>query len=843
MEKHRPIQQKAPPFVGREEVLEELDRVMAEVDGGVGAFVLLAGEAGVGKTALAHKVMDIATGKGWAVMAGECMVGKSLNPYYPLVQAFKGFQEKEGNALYDHGRSKPHGAGRGEGITMPVGLIGVSDDGPGGEGPAPSVEISVPVPEAKSSDDFVREKGRMFKDFSDLLEKVSKTRPVMVFIDDLQRAEDATIQLLDYLVTSMANRRVLFIGAYRNEEGGSPERQTPFFRMRLRFHREGHMRQIDVGRFGPAETELLLAAISPTRLQPTTIRKVHDQTGGNPFYIREYMDALLEKGSGAGSGTDGKATAIPTTVSAFITERLQRLGEDDLKVLQFGAIIGQEFSYDLLLRSIEMPEEDLVHVMERLISQHMVNEWDVSGEIRYSFVDNLVREVVYGNLSRSKRRFLHRTVGTKLEEMSRDPNGAAAAYPLAYHFSRSPDLIKALKYNMLAGNSAMATLATVEARGYYETALDLLTKVESVEGADEVELDILNKLGRVLGLLGEWKEALERQKEALNLCKEGTKAFATTHLLIAESEMDRGLWRMAFESLKRALKTAEVLGDTRLKAYCYRGLAFISGTISDHDKVIMYGTKAIEEARRMKDAYLEGKTLIDVANSFNQLRSDRESALKLYSEALRVLDPQRHADQVARAYNNIGDVFTKQGDYRKAITYFQKCLEIVDRTADLDMKGYGFTNIGSCLIKLGQVEDARVYIDEGLRIFEKVDNRYMLSMIRLELAMLSRSTGDMEMAEAHVKKAYALLDGTDFPYGYGNIHREHGILLKAKGDVKGALGELQKAFDIFSKSGATADSEAIKKEMEGLKFVEKGRPKERHKEGKGKASGSGRKAP
>jgi tetratricopeptide (TPR) repeat protein len=795
-------------FIGRRALVEDISRTMDEVERSTGAFYVIAGEAGIGKTSLVLKVKDMARERGWASLSSECMYGEGSNPYFPLLQAIRHYMEGK----------ECTGPGGGH-VTMPMGLLGLTEfEDEWDARPFDRGTSSM----ARSADDVKLEKERIFETFSELLSGLAQEGPIFFLVEDLHWAQNATCQLLYYLVRTLSDERVLFMGTYRPEDVKLPGEVTATHSLTdliLRLQREGLLIKRELTPFDQAETSSLLRSIVHFDVPKKMAARIHNETGGNPFYIVEFINALkdhevLTRGSGA-VDDDAGAINIPPTVAVFITNRIDRLDQEATKVLQLASVMGREFVYDVMRDILEIEEDRLVEMIEDLMAHRLLEEVPDSKEVAYRFNHSLIREVVYHHMSRSKRRLMHKKVGEAIEKASPSMPDRAV-FQLAYHFSKASVLDKALKYNMMAGAKATSTFAFDEAIRHLEVALELVSREEV--GKDKVtkQIELLNRLGHITRFLGDPKKAMGYLNEALDLCQGESLQKAATYRRMADVEMGVGSWDEAMEFLRSAIQISRALGDKRVVADCYGSLAYISWKKADLDSVIHYGEKAIEEAKAIDDRTLVGRANIEIGNAYNEFKEDFDRAVEYYEEALRWLDPEKDIEQMSRIYLNMGDQFRKRGDHEKALRHLRKSLEASERMGDISLKAYAIGNIGLSYMDRGEYDEALGHLEESRRIFEKIGTTHMVAMIHLNKAQIARARGDPEETQAQLDMALGMITEEEFPIGYATLLLEQGLLLKERGALQKARFSMRRAIGIYERIGATKYLEKAKQHLKEM---------------------------
>jgi len=774
-------------FVGRAGDLAKLTSALDEAERSKGSFHLVAGEAGLGKTSLSRKAMEEAKARGWAVLSGECFLGEENVPYFPVTRAVRGYLAKANQTSSDVPQ-------------MAMGLMALDQGGN---------RTSSPV-------EFTLERDKLFQGVLEFLHATARDTPMLFFIDDLQWADRATLQLLLYLTHAMKGTRSLFLGAYRPEEVRSSGGSHPFTELESRLVYEGLVRKVELKPLGPEDTARVASSVVGHEISETLVKRIHSLSAGNPFFIKEFSRAFRQQELDTGKMADGRSDTIdgiPSTVAEVIAARSRRLDADARAILELCSVLGQEFGYDILLAASGQPEDRVVETLENLFAAGMLEESEVGGNVMYHFTHSLMREVTYNHLSRARRRLLHRKVGEYLEDKYAG-NTEQAAFSLAYHFLRTSESTKALDYHILAGRVAMHEQALEDARGFFETALDIILKSEGAGEAQWKEVEVLTTLGRTIALLGDWKKALDHYGQALALSKDDTPERALVHRYIAEVEMLRFELGAAVEHLNKSIAISEKRGDTRGLAEAYRCLAWICEEQGKIDEAIGHAERVIAEAQKLGDTYLAGKALIDIGNSL-VTRDQTDRAIEYYKQALEKLDRKKNVDQVARAYNNIGNALMKKGQHRKALEYFRAVLEIPQAKVIPMARAYVLSNMCEGNYRLGQLDEAQKYLKEALALQSLLGNRAEQTNLLVMQGLMAFDVKDIPATEASFAKALDMSHDAGLPT-VSRLHRDYGIVKKKMGDKQAAKEHLEKALAMYIEMGGASNAEKVWSELKDL---------------------------
>lgn len=336
--------------------------------------MLLTGEPGVGKTRLLGELGRIAAARGARVVAGRCWEEGGAPPYWPWTQVVRAV----GGDL--------------ERLAAPAGQPGAA----GGV-----------VPEG--------ERIRLFEAVAWFLAAASADRPLLVTLDDVHAADEPSLLLLRYAGQALADARILLVAAYREAEHRVRERGEVFAELA----RVG--RRIPLRGLTPADVEAYVATVTGSRPARRVAARLHEITGGNPFFVEEIV-SMLAAGTSL-DGLDGSAKdpflRMPEEVRVLIRRRVAGLESEAVAVLRVAAVIGREFDLHVLQRTSRLSPARLLDVLQEAAAVGVIAEL-ASTPRRYAFAHELVRETLYDDLPPARRLELHEQVGRLLESVYGD---------------------------------------------------------------------------------------------------------------------------------------------------------------------------------------------------------------------------------------------------------------------------------------------------------------------------------------------------------------------------------------------------------------------------------------
>jgi len=430
--------------------------------------VLVSGEPGVGKTALLARVARMVHEDGTTVLFGRADEDLTV-AYLPWLEAISSLV-REGHKEWVSGLRPAQRAA----VARLAPDIGVDTD-------------RVADPDM--------ERLLLLEGVTELLAAASRNAPVLIVLDDLQWADMASLQLLRYVIGTSTPMDVTIACTYRDTDLG---RGDPLIKLLGDLYRLANVERIALTGLGDDELVQLMAAAAGHELDERSIGLAHAvcrETDGNPFFVAEILRHLGESG-GILLGDDGRWTvangldelALPTSVREVVGRRVERLGNEALRALCLGAVIGREFDIGVLASVANLDEDAILDLVDAAVGAALLAEGGTAD--RYRFAHALIQHSLYDELSPARRQRAHKLVAEVLEANATNADPAALA-ELAHHWvaaTRPADLGKALEYVRRAGDAALAALAPLDAIRWYEQALDLLGRESAPDPHQRAEL-------------------------------------------------------------------------------------------------------------------------------------------------------------------------------------------------------------------------------------------------------------------------------------------------------------------------------------------------------------------
>jgi len=485
-------------FVGREREMEALGHAADQAKAGHGQIVAAMAEAGTGKSRLYFE-FKAKNQSGWMVLETFSVSHGKASAYLPVLDLLYGYFKIAGEDDPRARRAKVTGnvltLDRSLEDTLPYlsSLLGIVE----GEDPLAQMDGQL-------------KKRRTLEAIKRILLCESLNQPLMVIFEDLHWIDEATQEFLNLLADSLGTAKILLLVNYRPEYSHKWNSKTYYTQLRLD----------PLGKESAAE---MLSALLGDGIEVEPLKRVIiERTEGNPFFMEETVQVLLDEGLLDRDGGAVKLTRslntlkIPPTVQGILAARIDRLPSDAKDLLQTLAVIGRDFPLSLIRAVIPKPADELNRLLNDLQLGEFIYEQPAVGDIEYIFKHALTQEVAYNSVLMERRQQLHERTGAALETLYPSSVEEHLA-ELAHHYGRSANLDKAVQYLTRAGQQALNRSAFAEAQAQVQQGLEWIKQLAESPERDERELELASTLAQVLlitrGFTPETRAAAERARD------------------------------------------------------------------------------------------------------------------------------------------------------------------------------------------------------------------------------------------------------------------------------------------------------------------------------------------
>ena len=730
-------------LIGRKPEMTELVEAVANLKKGTGRIFSIFGEAGTGKSRLVEELRTHVDGHG--IQWFECHAYPYTQniPYFPLMDLL--------NRIFNIEEENPPETVR---QKIELGIASLVEE-PDDIIPYIGSLYALDYPEATGvSPEFWKIK--LQETMKTVLSALALKSPTVFLLENLHWADPSYVKLLRHTLLEVREPAIVLC-VYR-----------PSFSLFTSHQLKGMekiFREIELQPLSPTEAQDMLTSLLMTeRIPPELRRLVQEKAEGNPFYVEEMVNSLIESEILLRDGESWRLTGpiqestVSSTIHGIIGGRLDRLEKESKQVLQEASVIGRSFLFEIL-QKISTLHQGIDRCMRSLEQMDFIRTKALSPELEYVFKHALTQEVAYNGLLKSHRREIHERIALVMERLFSD-RLLECYETLAYHYSKGSSVFKAVEYLVKSGEKSHKRYSLEEAHQYFKEAYELLSgEDDRTKEKDEHIIDLLIKWGYVHNCRADYKGL-----EELLLANEDR----------AKSTGDQEKLGMFYAWLGWALRSREKLRD----GYEYLIKALRLGEKNASQKVVGYAC-----------AWLSW-TCAD--------RGLLDEALKHGKHAQELIEPlQSDGEFVRFTLAGLGITHYFRGDCVEALEIGEQLLKYGQRRSDLRCLTMGHTCIGLGHYVAGSHNLAIQSFQNAIQV--SADTLFT-SGARLSLAMTFVADEQFNEAEGTFKEI--MRESEDFGFEFLGTAAElfHGVIQIYQGNLNKGLGIIEHTAKVFLES-------------------------------------------
>ena len=687
-------------FVGRGEERARLGRLFDEAAHGRPSMIAIVGEAGVGKTTLLRQLAPDVAVRAGVMLAGRCIEADVQPPYGPWAEVVAGAQV--------------------------AGLVA--------ERPWPQLRRLVPgLPGAGAATPAPGGEGTPFalvQELEELLTAASAERPLVVILEDMQWADAATWDALEYLQQRFERQRVLVCVTIRGED-----MTAAGVARRRRLTRAEHFGEMPLARMTRDELAIWLRTILGGQLpDEALVEHLVAHTEGNPLFAVQTVRALVDDerlrfADGRWHYASGADYLLPTAVEDLLARRLDRVSAAAREVLVVGAVIGREFDAETLLAASEQHEEAVLAAIDEALERSVLVP--VAGRApstHLAFVHRLLAEVLLRSVNPLRRRRVHARVARAIEARA-----AGGASEVALHYDRAGIAQEAYRSAMEAGAQAAALYT-------HDSALEFFAMARRHASTLAEQADAEWRVSQVHEHAGRYVEAERHCQLVLSSFAAGA---ATLGILAPARRMLERL------KLQRGVAAQEVLGacfelleEGRAREDRTEVVALLTmisqayGRLGDSEAAEQVARQALTEAEQGDDLRLQADAIMRVGSTL--LTENPGDAVPQYRRALDLFTRLSDRRGQLRCHINVGVACDRAGNHPAAEVSYATALDIAREVRATDLAAATSMNLGVLQMKSGRFVPARERFDEALRLFASIGNEPFRLVALYNMAHVTR---------------------------------------------------------------------------------------------------------
>ncbi len=767
------------PYTGRGTELNTLRSRLSRAKAGDGQLVAVIGEAGAGKTRLLYELRQSLADDAVQVLRGRCQSYTGAAPYRPFIEALRAMLqlgergEPSASVAEIVSRIRDIDASLGDSVPLYLHLLSIETD-------------AYRVPRHLQGEQF---KAAMLDALVAIFTLHATRHPTVVLFEDWHWVDDASRDVLRQLSEILAAYPLLVVVSCRpdgRDEWDSGDHRTVV-----------HLGPLD----RVASATIMRSVLHAEGVAPALARQIHERTGGNPFFLEEICQTLIEEGTVTVS--NGEAVAadasglvqLPETVQAVIRTRLDRLDREALEVLRVASVIGRDFSRGVL-EYVLTGTIDPAAALDRLKAAGLLQQTGVLPEQTYRFKHVLTQEVTYDTLLEHQRKTLHGAAGRALERLSSQRMEERLEL-LAHHFSHAEEWREAVHYGVQAAARADALSQFSDALATLEHAQVWLMRLDDEANRRALLADILlrqERLCETLGLRGR-QQRLAGELIALLAPLGASAELAEAYLRLGDVSTLLKNFDAAGRALETALRIARERGDAAGERNALRSIGLLRWHEGNNRDALAIAEDALAIDRERRD---ENAVAGDLANLGSILKSMGEygRARMCLEEALDLGvvkdDPIKQSfvlQNLANVYRSLGEteraleylrrgarqtrelklpiqrsfhltaiahIYLQQGRVEESLRVYGEAVELSRQARHADGLAQALRTLGEVLFGLGRYADALPLFTEGIGLFAQLEDRRSESVMWARIAAIHERQLALEEASAAWEAARAL---------------------------------------------------------------------------------------
>jgi len=845
------------PLVGRETELatayKQAESCLCEKSKDSTPILLVKGEAGAGKTRFVKELVDKYPNA--IILNGRC-IDEGSSAYHPFINAFRDYcnigpsdndeaeAEKVSKSLLgDLAETTASEGLETVAITGATALVGIATAGIGipiavglGLGgkklkkwyknKKDKEEKVENIVEAKI--DPERKQELMQEFFYKSLKAISKKRPVVLFLDDLQWMDKSSLDALHYAARNLRNEQVFIIGTYREEEA---HLNTAFKDFEQKASRENLYTEMRLAKLGSSEGEEMIRKLFAQNKIPENAysenvpKYIIGKTQGNPLFIEEIVKEIADNYKANEKKILTKNIHVPARVEKVIERRIGKLDNKTNDVLKYASVIGHKFDYKTLSESMKggqgkvismlkdlgveydaskpltyesitqmiakqpekaggfalvlaemakgqqegMSENDLNAIINNLSERKLIKEVDKENHI-YSFDHGLIRETVYNKkFSGTEREQVHNKVGDALEQLNKDELNEVYDQLARHYYKGNSQADKAIKYNVAAGKQAHEVRhGHDEALKYYEQALEFLDTSKNGKSPPGKDKAVITR---------ERVPILADAARIAEIAAQWDKAIA---------------WN---EEIISALKDSPSREDQLMVADALRSSGKINSMNEKNDIAREKFNTSLAISESLGDELGSAKTQVRLG-WLDYTIGRYDDAIKRYESAIEISSKLNENYLQGEALNNLSSAFTNKGEFEKAEETLQQSISIL--TNILSRELFKAQNgLGVLYQNKSDYQTASKYFKKALDIANKLNSKRSLEYALSNLSDAYARNGNVAEAIKYNTECIETAKKLNDQYILSCTHQVSGIIYTKTKEFDKAESEFNKAITMI----------------------------------------------
>lgn len=774
------------PLIDRQAELRLLQKQYSKAKRGKGQVVLISGEPGIGKSRLILALRNRLARERYGFLQFQCSSYHTSSALHPVIH----YLEHAAGITRDNAAAVR--------LDKLEDLVRRATEQTKSIVPLLAALLSIPTEDRYSQRELTPEqlKKQTFSALLALLRASAEQEPVILVFEDVHWADPTSLELLERIRDNVKNWRMLVILLHRPD-------------LTLPWAEQPHVTSLTVNRLDRVQVSSMVQSLRKGKVLPrTAIDQILAKTDGVPLFVEEITKAVLA--SAVGGSSEGRSGAqstllVPDTLHDSLMARLDQLAPVKT-VAQIAAVIGRDFSFEVLKAIAPFSESDVRSAIDRLLASGLVfRSGHVSGQ-SFSFNHALLRDEAYASILHDQRRRLH---GRIAEVLCKDFPELADTAPevIAQHYAQADKSKLAIDYWVRAARQASARSAFVEASTHLQMALKRLVDLPANIERDNLELQLQQSLGNAFaaGKGFAAAEAVEAYKRALDLCnsaKDSSQRFAALNGIIA-FHITRGDFEQSRGLAEDLLTLADQQDDPMPKLMGHRALGqalFLIGELAPARDHLSSSLKLYDAARHGSLAPLFSQTYLALAST---LLGDIGRGLAFGQDAVHLAEQLRHPHSLCNALAFLAGAHVLCGDAEAAYSVAERTVMLASEYAFPLWLAGGQMLRGWASSDLGHVDEGLPEIRKSVKALEATGALIWVQFARYLFAQALAKAEQFTDAGKLVDQTLLMIAGTTGRWYEAELHRLKGDLL-VRGGASSAAAEVcyETAIAVATRQGA-----------------------------------------
>ncbi len=684
-------------------------------------------------------------------------------------------------------------------------------------------------------DDAMQLRDRAWIYLGEFIQEISKTTPVLLFLDDIHWADDSSLDLINYLSQSLSDQRFMVVCLARAH---LLERRPLWGEGQVTHTR------LNLDTLSPRDGRHLVEEILNKMGEvPIALRElVVSEADGNPFYIEELIKMLIDsrviiiddepwRVEPARLSEILADMDVPSTLTSLLQARLDKLTPEERRVIQQAAVIGRVFWDDAIRHlyltqdGVQEEEPDIPGILEQLRIQEMIYHRETSAlsdTKEFYFKHAILREVAYDTIFKKERQTYHSRIAEWLIHENAERAGELTGM-IGEHLESAGENERAVSYFRLAGEQAARQYANQSALNYLGRALDLASDSDLEE-----RFAILLVREQVYSLLGSRNdqkqdldqlvqlaaESRDERKQAEVALLEASSASETSNyskiishaqeviriskslqiptleckanLLWGRALLSIGDYLSAKERFSEALQIAQAGGEPNLEADSLRYLGAVDERLGKQTTAIDYFERSLALYRQIGDRRGEGKTL-NLLGNILLLQGDHAGGKKYYDQFLNISREIGDRWGEGQVIRNIADTYLSNYDYSGASKYLEQALEITREIGNRTIESSSLVGLGNIYLEQAEYTKARTVFEQSLNIARDIGNKPWEAKTLSQIGRYFHRQGDYLRAQSYYDQAIEIYQQLGNQLSESRVLTDYSLLYHHLGDDDTAL--------------------------------------------------------